>query len=65
MNAPHPLDSVDLLDEVRNMLNFCQMALRAPYIEESDKLGFYFTLECIDQKIASAKQIISDHIKAS
>lgn len=64
MNS-YPIESVDLLNEVSTMLNFCQMALRAPYLEEEAKDGFHLTLECITQKVENAKQIISDHIKAS
>lgn len=60
-----PFDAVDLLGDVSVMISFCQASLRAPYLEEPEKDGFYLTLECIDQKIASAKQIISDHLKAS
>jgi hypothetical protein len=58
-------EAVDLLNDVSNMIEFCQSALRAPYLEEREKDGFYLTLECLNQKIASAKQIISDHLKAS
>ncbi len=65
MSAACPIESIDILDEVRTMLNFCQMALRATDLEEEAKNGFHLTLECVLQKVENAKEIISDHIKAS
>ena len=65
MSATYPIESIDILNEVTTMVSFCQSALRAPYLEEEAKDGFHITLDCINQKIENAKQIISDHLKAS
>ncbi|MBN2895037.1 MAG: hypothetical protein JXK05_03975 [Campylobacterales bacterium] len=65
MSAAYPIEPVDVLDEVRTMLHFCQIALRGPDLEAEAKDGFHSTLECVLQKVETAKLLILDHLKAS